>query len=98
MLPFTITYSASPVRRPAIFMHIQKTAGTTITEAVRRHYRSDFVSHGDYLKPEEDPVYLGTLWFRVLPAVHGRSLLIYISQRSCRANTFALLFLSNSRF
>src|SRR5678815_920877 len=50
MLPFTITYSTSPVRRPAIFMHTQKTAGTTMTEAVRRHYRSDFVSHGDYLK------------------------------------------------
>jgi hypothetical protein len=31
-------------------MHIQKTAGTTITEAVRRHYRNDTVSHGDYLK------------------------------------------------
>ena len=31
-------------------MHIQKTAGTTITEAVRRHYRNDIVSHGDYLK------------------------------------------------
>ena len=50
MLPFTITYSASPVRRPAIFMHTQKTAGTTMTEAVRRHYRNDMVSHGDYLK------------------------------------------------
>ena len=49
MLPFTITYGKHPVRRPAIFMHIQKTAGTTITEAVRRHYRNDFVSHGDYL-------------------------------------------------
>ena len=31
-------------------MHIQKTAGTTMTEAVRRHYRNDMVSHGDYLK------------------------------------------------
>lgn len=31
-------------------MHIQKTAGTTITETVRRHYRNDIVSHGDYLK------------------------------------------------
>jgi len=50
MLPFTITYGTSPVRRPAIFMHTQKTAGTTITEAVRRHYRNDMVSHGDYLK------------------------------------------------
>jgi len=31
-------------------MHTQKTAGTTMTEAVRRHYRNDMVSHGDYLK------------------------------------------------
>jgi hypothetical protein len=49
MLPFTITYGTPPVRCPAIFLHIQKTAGTTITEAVRRHYRNDIVSHGDYL-------------------------------------------------
>jgi hypothetical protein len=49
MLPFTITYGTSPARRPAIFLHIQKTAGTTIIEAVRRHYRNDIVSHGDYL-------------------------------------------------
>jgi len=33
MRPFNITYRASPVRRPAIFAHIQKTAGTTIIEA-----------------------------------------------------------------
>jgi hypothetical protein len=50
MLPFTINYGTGPVRRPALFLHIQKTAGTTITEAVRRHYRRDIVSHGDYLK------------------------------------------------
>lgn len=50
MLPFTITYGASPVRRPALFLHIQKTAGTTIIEAVRRHYRNEIVSHGDYLE------------------------------------------------
>jgi len=31
-------------------MHTQKTAGTTMTEAVRRHYRNDMISHGDYLK------------------------------------------------
>ena len=31
-------------------MHTQKTAGTTIVEAVRRHYRNDIVSHGDYLQ------------------------------------------------
>ena len=31
-------------------MHIQKTAGTSITEAVRPYYQNDIVSHGDYLK------------------------------------------------
>jgi len=30
-------------------MHIQKTAGTSITEAVRPYYQNDVVSHGDYL-------------------------------------------------
>ena len=45
-----MTNNATPVRRPAIFMHIQKTAGTSITEAVRPHYQNDIVSHGDYLK------------------------------------------------
>jgi hypothetical protein len=45
-----MTNDAAPVGRPAIFMHIQKTAGTSITEAVRPHYRSDLVSHGDYLQ------------------------------------------------
>ena len=49
MLSYTFTYGKSPARRPAIFLHIQKTAGTTITEAVRRHYRNDIVSHGDHL-------------------------------------------------
>ena len=44
-----MTNHASPAARPAIFMHIQKTAGTSITEAVRPHYQSDIVSHGDYL-------------------------------------------------
>jgi len=29
-------------------MHIQKTGGTSITEAIRPHYRNDIVSHGDY--------------------------------------------------
>ena len=56
MVPYTFTYSTTPVRRPAIFVHIQKTAGTTITEAVRRHYRNDIVSHGDYLS--RDPASL----------------------------------------
>lgn len=49
-IPFTMANNASPVGRPAVFMHIQKTAGTSITEAVRPHYQNDIVSHGDYLK------------------------------------------------
>jgi len=44
---FTMTNNA---RRPAIFLHIQKTAGTSMTEAVRPYYQNDIVSHGDYLE------------------------------------------------
>jgi len=42
-------------------MHIQKTAGTSITEAVRPYYRNDIVSHGDYLK--HDPASLKNIRF-----------------------------------
>jgi hypothetical protein len=35
---------------PAVFLHIQKTAGTTIVELASRHYRKNFVSHGQYLE------------------------------------------------
>jgi len=48
--PFTMASNAGPVGRPAVFLHIQKTAGTSITEAVRPHYQNDIVSHGDYLQ------------------------------------------------
>ncbi|MEG6505682.1 sulfotransferase family 2 domain-containing protein [Nitratidesulfovibrio sp. 1201_IL3209] len=35
---------------PAIFLHIQKTAGTTIVNLARKHYGNDNVlTHGDYL-------------------------------------------------
>lgn len=35
---------------PAIFMHIQKTAGTSIVHIARKHYGNEnVVSHGDYL-------------------------------------------------
>ncbi len=37
--------------RPAIFMHIQKTAGTTIVNLARSAYGNhDIISHGDYLE------------------------------------------------
>ena len=46
--------SKSPEARrltPAVFMHIQKTAGTTITDLARSAYGDhNVVSHGDYLK------------------------------------------------
>jgi len=36
--------------RTAIFMHIQKTAGTTITSLARKHYgMANVISHGDYV-------------------------------------------------
>jgi hypothetical protein len=36
--------------KPAIFMHIQKTAGTTLVNLVRSTYGNDnIISHGDYL-------------------------------------------------
>jgi len=41
---------------PALFMHIQKTAGTSIVEIAKQHYGDkNIVSHGDYLgrKPED---------------------------------------------
>ena len=34
---------------PAVFLHIQKTAGTSITNALQMRYRDDLISHGDYL-------------------------------------------------
>ena len=43
-------------RKPALFLHIQKTAGTSIVTAAQAHYgRSNVVSHGDFVgrSPEE---------------------------------------------
>jgi hypothetical protein len=38
-------------KKPAIFMHIQKTAGTSIVEMVREHYEpTQVISHGEYLE------------------------------------------------
>lgn len=34
---------------PAIFLHTQKTAGTSLVEMAGRHYGMDMVSHGQYL-------------------------------------------------
>lgn len=41
---------AHPPLKPAIFLHIQKTAGTTIVELAARSYgSSNVISHGDYV-------------------------------------------------
>lgn len=41
--------------RPAIFLHIQKTAGTSIVDIARRAYGNDqVISHGDYLLPPQN--------------------------------------------
>ena len=44
-------YSQAP--RPALFLHIQKTAGSSIVDLARLAYGSDkVISHGDYLMVE----------------------------------------------
>lgn len=46
-----MTHKANSAPKPAIFMHIQKTAGTSIVDIVRGHYGSQNVcSHGDHLQ------------------------------------------------
>jgi GT2 family glycosyltransferase len=37
------------VGRSAIFLHIQKTAGTSIADTVRRYYANSMASHGDFM-------------------------------------------------
>src|SRR5436190_1771534 len=66
------------------------------TAALPEGYRFAWgLSQARHGKPAEDPVHFGAFWFRIFPAVPGRSLLLYISERSCRAGTFALLFFAN---
>jgi len=41
--------------KPAVFMHIQKTAGTSIVDLARRHYgRANISSHGDFMTQPDD--------------------------------------------
>ena len=41
-------------KKPAIFVHIQKTAGTSMVDLFRRHYQEkQIISHGDYLSGVE---------------------------------------------
>ncbi|MBN9133061.1 MAG: sulfotransferase family 2 domain-containing protein [Nitrosospira multiformis] len=37
-------------KKPAIFIHIQKTAGTSMVDVAKQHYQQNIISHGDYLK------------------------------------------------
>ncbi len=44
-------HEANAVRIPALFMHIQKTAGTTIIDLARKYYgSSNLTSHGDCMR------------------------------------------------
>lgn len=36
--------------KPAIFLHIQKTAGTSVVNLVSQHYDQNFISHGEYIE------------------------------------------------
>lgn len=40
----------------AIFIHIQKTAGTSMVRMFSRHYADSFIDHGDYLNKSADEV------------------------------------------
>lgn len=37
-------------KKLVIFIHIQKTAGTSMVDVARQHYQQNIISHGDYLK------------------------------------------------
>jgi len=54
MWPFSSNRSEKKLT-PALFLHIQKTAGTSIIELARQHYNGSLISHGDFMghKPEE---------------------------------------------
>lgn len=39
---------------PALFLHIQKTAGTSLIHLARRHYDGSIISHGDYCDTRPD--------------------------------------------
>lgn len=39
---------------PALFLHIQKTAGTSLVNMARRHYGDNVISHGDYCTATPD--------------------------------------------
>jgi hypothetical protein len=72
MLPFTITYGTSPRTTPG-YLHAYPEDGwynnhRSRKAALPERYRFAWgLSQARHGKPEEDPVYLRALWFRVLP-------------------------------
>lgn len=67
-------------RKPAIFVHIQKTAGTSIIDLIRQHYQQQHViSHGDYLEVVDHVRFKSDSWideqlisnFRNIPFLSG---------------------------
>jgi hypothetical protein len=47
----TQKFDAGSIKKLAIFLHIQKTAGTSIIDVARRHYGNEgLTSHGDHLE------------------------------------------------
>lgn len=69
---------------PALFMHIQKTAGTSLVNMARRYYGNDAVSHGDcWGKPPEQ--------FRDIGFISGHLGYSYISPLMDRRFSFTFL-------
>jgi len=55
---FFNTSAASP-RKPVLFLHIQKTAGTSVIHRLKEYYRDSMVTHGDWLgKSPQDLAHL----------------------------------------
>lgn len=43
-----LRFGPRPGTRPALFLHIQKTAGTSIVQLARQYYADSLTSHGDF--------------------------------------------------
>lgn len=66
-------------KKLAIFIHIQKTAGTSMVDIARLHYQQNIISHGDYLKGVYHSPFKKDFWineqvisnFRSIPFLSG---------------------------
>ncbi len=67
-------------KKPAVFIHIQKTAGTSIVDMARQHYQQkNIISHGDYLEGVSHFPFTRDFWinehiissFRNIPFLSG---------------------------